>query len=229
MSMVDLLDGRSWAEPPPIFGPRVRARATLDLTLSASALPGLPEIKSPRRSRELAAGRLCAAQALRDAGSESIVVGIGRQREPLWPEGFVGSITHSASFACAAIARATDLIGLGIDSEPIFDDAAMHEAMPIALDPNERWLIDGACQRELATLIFSAKESFFKCLYPLTGVFFEFVDAHVEWIAPIEPSSGAFGVRLLRSLSANVRCGLRLEGRYAASHDHVHTALELLP
>jgi len=155
-------------------------------------------------------------------------VAVGAHREPRWPPGFVGSITHSLSFACAAIARETDMRGLGIDSEPIFDDAAMSDAVPIALDANERRLIEGPRQRELATLVFSAKESLFKCLYPLTGVFFEFVDAQVEWIGHTEPS-GAFGVQLLRNLSSRIHRGLRLEGRYARADDHVHTALELPP
>lgn len=229
MAMVEFLDEGYWVRPPPIFGPHVHARATRDLNMAAMAVPGMPERISTKRSRELAAGRFCAAQALRDAGSNDVAVAVGAHREPRWPPGFVGSITHSQSFACAAIARGTEMRGLGIDSEPIFDDAAMNDAVPLALDANEARLIEGPRQRELATLIFSAKESLFKCLYPLTGVFFEFIDAQVEWIALTEPCSGAFNVQLLRNLSSTIRRGLRLEGRYAKEGDHVHTALELPP
>jgi enterobactin synthetase component D len=229
MSMVEFLDGGYWVRPPAIFGPHVHARATRNLNMEATAIPGMSEARFTKRSREIAVGRFCAAQALRDAGSNDLTVGVGAHREPRWPPGFVGSITHSPSFACAAIALDTDIRGLGIDSEPIFDDAAMNDAAPLALDANEKQLIEGPRKRELATLIFSAKESLFKCLYPLTGVFFEFIDARIEWIAHTKPSSGAFGVQLLRNLSSTFGRGLRLKGRYARGGDHVHTALELPP
>ena len=47
----------------------------------------------------------------------------GAKREPLWPAGVVGSITHCDGYRAAAVARATDLATVGIDAEP-------HEPLP---------------------------------------------------------------------------------------------------
>jgi enterobactin synthetase component D len=211
-----------WVTPPRIFGAAVHARATADFSLPDAPPPNDLARLSVKRLRELSAGRRCAAQALRDAGSSDVVVGIGPSREPEWPRGFVGSITHSSSFACAVVGRADQVRGLGLDSEPIFDEGAMRDALPLALNARERKLIEGARERELATTIFSAKESLFKCLYPRVGVFFDFEDAEVEWI-----TEGAFGVRLQRDLSADFGRGLLLEGRHEMGDGHIHTALEL--
>jgi|SRR5580658_1219402 enterobactin synthetase component D len=226
-TIVSSREATGWVRPPPIFGLKVHARATTDMSLPLGTLPAGFTSRSPKRIRELAVGRRCAAEALRGAGATELTVGFGAVRDPQWPSGFVGSITHTSSFACAAVARSADLRGLGIDSEFIFDESAMEEAVPLALDAGERRLTEGRYSRELATLIFSAKESLFKCLYPLVRVFFEFVDARVEWIARAEPSSGTFGVYLRRDLAAGIGSGLRLGGRYALAEDHVHTALEL--
>ena len=42
----------------------------------------------------------------------------GRAGEPRWPAGVTGSITHCAGYRACAVARTTDLAGLGIDAEP---------------------------------------------------------------------------------------------------------------
>ncbi|HXN31230.1 MAG TPA: 4'-phosphopantetheinyl transferase superfamily protein [Polyangiaceae bacterium] len=180
-----------------------------------------------KRMREFAAGRHCAEQALLDAGAREVTVGVGRDRAPLWPPGFVGSITHSNSFAWAAVARSSDLRSLGVDSEPLFDDQALSEALCLALDAGERSRVEGERSRELATLGFSAKESLFKCLYPCSGIFFYFADAELEWIAADGDAGGTFGLRLRRGLGAEFPSGMRLSGRYAVELGHVHTAVEL--
>src|ERR1700716_1803425 len=66
----------------------------------------------PNRQREFLAGRLCAAQALRCLGADSTHVGMAGDRAPVWPDGVVGSITHSGGFAAAAVAWAATSPGL---------------------------------------------------------------------------------------------------------------------
>jgi len=217
--------GRGWAHPPSIVGPLVRARATNEVCEPASG-PCAPRGRD-KRLQEFAAGRQCATQALIDAGSREVTVGVSRDRAPIWPLGFVGSITHSNSFAWAAVARATDLRSLGVDSEPVFDDDAWSEAIPLALDTTERGRVEGERRRELGTVAFSAKESLFKCLYPCARVFFDFEDAELEWIASECDARGTFGLRLRRSLGSEFPKDFRLSGRYSIELDHAHTAVEL--
>ncbi len=214
-----------WLAPPPIFGPHVRAWATGDLAPPppSEAPPEHAALRSPRRIGEFAAGRRCAARALHEAGADDVVVGVGEGREPLWPSGFVGSITHTADRACAAVASKLHLRSIGIDFERIFDDEALRDAAPQTLLERERSLGGPWTEKERATIVFSAKESLYKCLYPLARLFFDFTEAEVERIAP----SGTFQLRLLRDLGDAFARGSEFEGRFAVVDGHVHTALEL--
>ena len=48
-----------------------------------------------KRLEEFAAGRLCARLLLREFGIDHFAVEVGADRQPLWPEDLVGSITHT--------------------------------------------------------------------------------------------------------------------------------------
>jgi enterobactin synthetase component D len=165
--------------------------------------------------------------ALEGAGSRDVTVGVGQERRPSWPAGFVGSITHSTTFAWAVVARASDVRSIGIDSEIVFDEAALREAGPLALDDHEWQLVRRGHEAEGATLVFSAKESLFKCVNPCIDVFFEFADARVDRISAERANAGSFEVRLLRDLAPEFPLGRRFVGRYAIARGHLHTAVEL--
>jgi 4'-phosphopantetheinyl transferase EntD len=160
------------------------------LPLGAEARLRLPQPLRhavPNRQREFLAGRLCAAQALRCLGAGSIHVGMAGDRTPVWPDGVVGSITHSGGFAAAAVAWAVNIAGIGIDSEQIIDPAAAHDIADVCM-VDEATLFKPAHGRsfcEFCTFVFSAKEAVYKCLYPLTRKFLEFSDVRInsfDWI-----------------------------------------------
>src|SRR5690242_4153856 len=56
------------------------------------------------RRREFATGRHCARQALAALGVPATPLLSGGHREPLWPAGVVGSITHCTGYRAAAVA-----------------------------------------------------------------------------------------------------------------------------
>jgi 4'-phosphopantetheinyl transferase EntD len=99
---------------------------SLDSTDAAFALPLSAELRSrlpqalrhaiQKRQREFLAGRWCAKQALQCLGAGSTDVAMAEDRAPIWPDGVVGSITHTGDFAAAAVAWAADIAALGIDS-----------------------------------------------------------------------------------------------------------------
>jgi enterobactin synthetase component D len=217
MLVASAAPSKAWLEPPAVVDAQVHGCATTDLRHPSSGT---------KREREFAAGRRCAARALRQAGAANVVVGVGPQRRPIWPPGFVGSITHTAAFAWAVAASTDFLRSVGIDSEPIFDQASMRDAARLALDEHEWQLAEGGKETLLATIVFSGKESLFKCLNPCVGEFFEFADVRVERLAGFAADRGTFEMRLLRSLGEFPR-GRRFAGRYMLSNDHVHTAVEL--
>ncbi len=74
-------------------------------------------------------------------------------------------------------------------------------------------------------LLFSAKEAFFKCYYPLTHSWLDFKDVEVEF----DFDTGSFVARLTRA-SAPALLGRReLRGRFAATHRFIFTATHVGP
>lgn len=156
--------------------------------LDEVAQPLFPEEESllhPRavmsRRRDFQLGRAAARQALQALGRNPEPILVGPQREPLWPKGIVGSITHSAGFAMAAVSERRHTGGIGIDVEHLdrsFDELVDH----IAFDEEQELLESlSAEQRRTYTLeLFSAKESVFKAFYPRVGRMFGFEAARLR-------------------------------------------------
>ncbi|MFO7661362.1 MAG: hypothetical protein R6X18_02090 [Chloroflexota bacterium] len=111
---------------------------------------------SPSRRREFAAGRLAARQALAHLGLPPDSIPTGADRAPIWPDGCLGSITHAGGIALAAVGRVGPVSALGIDMERC---KAVDGAIAALV------LTAGDDQDQDATLLFSIKESVFKCLY----------------------------------------------------------------
>ena len=74
------------------------------------------QIRGAGRSRrqEFTAARTCARQALRELGLPETAILRGEHREPLWPPGIVGSITHCALYSAAVVAWARDFRSLPV-------------------------------------------------------------------------------------------------------------------
>jgi 4'-phosphopantetheinyl transferase EntD len=169
------------------------------------------------RLREFAAGRCCARLALADLGAVSAPLLVGTRREPLWPPGFTGSITHTAGYCAAAACRVGSVVSLGIDAERIVAvDRAERQALfcPAEID----WLESLASpeQTAMACAMFSAKESYFKCTFPLTRRWLEFKEVELR-----------FGARSFAVLDGNADSRLRVHGSYGfiGNHDIVATAV----
>jgi 4'-phosphopantetheinyl transferase EntD len=154
------------------------------LPLSADARSILPPAlghATRNRQREFLAGRWCAKHALQYLGASSTHVAMAEDRAPIWPDGVVGSITHSGDFVAAAVAWAADVAALGIDSERIIDAAAASDVADICMvdETNLFKAGHGRSFCEFCTFVFSAKESVFKCLFPPTRKFLEFSDVRI--------------------------------------------------
>lgn len=132
----------------------------------------------PKRRREFAAGRAAVREAMRTLGMPDLPVPMGAKREPLWPEGITGSISHTASCCVAVLARVGTASALGIDLEP--DEALDHNLIPEICRPEEQeWARLHADPARETRLIFSAKESVYKGQYGLTGTVLGFDDLSV--------------------------------------------------
>lgn len=97
------------------------------------------------------------------------------ERYPLWPSGFVGSISHDRDFAAAVVAPAHRLRGIGIDIEPA--EALQPGICDIVSSRVEMSAFSDIPFGDKA--LFSIKEAVFKAVYPLDGRFLDFHEVAV--------------------------------------------------
>jgi enterobactin synthetase component D len=195
-------------------------------------LPDKLERAVNKRKAEFIAGRYCVSRALQmlpllPAKENSTDIKIGEKRQPLWPSGLTGSITHSHGFAAAVVANTDDVRSIGIDSEyMIKHQTAENVASHILTGPEDfsknRDVVDNSDQ--YLTLIFSAKESIFKCLYPLVSQYFDFKDAVIS-LAPDQPSRFAFVLQ--KTLNEEFSEGYTGNGIFQLEESFIHTAVIL--
>ncbi|MGW7255536.1 4'-phosphopantetheinyl transferase family protein [Streptomyces sp. NPDC054834] len=182
-----------------------------------------------KRRREFSTVRACARLAMEKLGVPAQPVLTGESGAPRWPDGLVGSMTHSDDYCAAALARAADLASLGIDAEP--HEVLPEEVVSYVFLPAEskrlRRLAEERPEVHWDRILFSAKESVYKAWFPLTGQWLDFSEADIE-IVP-EPGPGPQG-RLHAELLVpgpwvgGRRVG-RFEGRWSIRRGVVTTAV----
>lgn len=175
--------------------------------------PGM-EGAVPKRQLEYVAGRLAAREALRRLGRPGTDwLGRGEDRAPVWPEGLVGSITHTRGFAWAVAAPRPGRRGLGTDLEALIAPRSMEAIRKLVLRDEERrdFRASPLGERAMLTLIFGAKECLFKCLYPTVLRFFGFEAAR---LLEVDQVAGRFRIRLLEDLHPDLPAGREWPGRF---------------
>lgn len=174
-----------------------------------------------KRHREFAAGRAAAHRAMQALGRAPQAIPVGENRAPIWPEGLVGSITHTRSCAMAIVAHQDQLRGIGIDVEedkPLADDL-----WPAICSPDEQaWLRQQQNPGQLAKLVFSAKEAAYKCQFTISQRYYGFDGMELR----IDLKTGKFSARFCAD-QAPFRCGDHVEGRFAIGAGLIVTTAEL--
>jgi len=171
------------------------------------------------RRQEFRAGRTCARTALNQLGGPNTAILQSADRCPVWPTGFVGSITHSRELCAAIVGRAQDVISLGIDLEP-----------STPLDGN---LVSIVCRDEeleqkeyqshrkpyigdLAKLLFVVKEASYKAYYPMTHRILDFHDVSVE----IDFEQYTFLTKIVNLSPPRITVARVIEGRWINILEH---------
>ena len=159
-------------------------------------LATLHERAVPSRVLGFRLGRLAAHRALRQLGRDDGPILSGTAREPLWPPGIAGSISHSGTNAVALVAPSDHTDGVGIDIEERRPAPELAEQVPRSEEWD--WIQDSPPERhdELVLALFSAKESIFKAFYPRVERFFGFE------AASLVPAPGGFRARLVSDLDS---------------------------
>jgi 4'-phosphopantetheinyl transferase EntD len=178
------------------------------------------------RRRQYAAVRSCARACLARLGYARVPILPGIGGAPTWPAGVLGSMTHCAGYAAAAVGPLSRISAIGIDAEP---DAPLPEGvLDLVATPAER---DRLAVTQLEPdspnwdrLLFSAKEAVYKAWFPLTG---EWLD-HEEVEILFDPQDGSFAALLSRDGlivdGRQVRC---LHGRWVRKRGILLTAVVL--
>jgi len=167
----------------------------------------------PRRRDDFTTGRNCAQSALVALGRNRAALGRESDGRPRWPEGVLGSLSHCEGLCVAAVAATAAVRLLGVDVEP--RTPLPDGVLGLVASPRE---IAAHGQPPLDTVLFSAKESLFKALYPRVGYVFGF-----EEIAISLAANGSFVARLQPNLAAAAR-RTTLRGQFALTRDFVMTA-----
>lgn len=176
-----------------ILPPGVAVGECFDDPPEARLFPGEEAVVAnavAKRVREYTTGRHCARLALAGLGLPPTAVLTGPNREPLWPAGVVGAVTHCDGYRAAAVARigaseSGGIISVGIDAEPhgplpdgVLGTITREEELPALARlstefPEIHW----------DRLTFSAKESIYKAWFPLAKRWLGFEDAALTFDA----------------------------------------------
>jgi len=222
--------GISTILPRPACQVRLYLECPVPAEVAHITLPHDLERAVPGRQLHFRAGRYCAMKAMAslDRRFEGSQVGRAHNGAPVWPDGTTGSITHTVGFASAAVALTTDTESLGIDTERIVSESQAQEIGSLVMSPEEsaHARAAGLSEPVAFTLVFSAKESIFKCLHPITGEFMDFHDVRIDHI---DIQKRLFSATLTRVLSVRFAMHSRLHGCFEIDAPWVHTGLALPP
>ena len=179
------------------------------------------------RRSEFVTARHCARMALEKLGVPPAPILKGDKGEPQWPDGVVGSLTHTRGYRGAVVGRSAVVRSVGIDAEP-------HDVLPdgvlnaISL-PAERHEI-GALPTGLHwdRILFCAKEATYKAWFPLTSRWLGFEDAHITFEVDATGVTGSFVSRILIDPAARSGPPLtELAGRWSVADGLALTAIVL--
>ena len=134
-----------------------------------------------KRRAEFGTARVLARRALERLGFPPLPLVPAADRSPVWPTGVVGSITHTHGYCAVVLDGSPPAISVGIDIERL---AALDQGTRarILTAAEQRWLEmqPSEARAKLATLIFSAKEAYYKCQYPVSRRLLDFRDVQIE-------------------------------------------------
>lgn len=185
-------------------------------TWAEIALPAELERAVPKRRAEFRAGRRCVTELYRRAGLNLPLPGWRETGGPLWPSGWIGSISHSRNRAAACLASRQRVHAIGLDLEYV-----MPEATALRVRDSILHAAETAASAERLTLIFSFKESLYKALHPLLQRFIGFDEVRVETV-----ESGRIGFEPVGELARQWPAGAPLQGTWRQQDELLITGYE---
>jgi 4'-phosphopantetheinyl transferase EntD len=174
-----------------------------------------------KRRVEFALGRTAARRALSRLGVRAGALLQNKDRSVQWPDEAWGSITHADGICAAVATLRTSHAGIGIDAE--LRGRVKRELWGHIATPKEQTWLDVGDEQEAAaraTLLFSAKEAFYKAQFCASRGWVGFLDAELHF-----EDDGSFEVELLIDVGITFQRGQRFAGRWGLLPHHVVTGL----
>jgi enterobactin synthetase component D len=189
----------------------------------SNQLPDSLKRSVPKRQYEFVIGRLAAAFLLNEINIPAKQLWLqAQQRRPLWPAAACGSISHSSELVAVSVGRKqAGLQSIGMDIELLCQEIDTMIAMQSCFYPAELQLLKNIQHGEI--IGFSMKESLFKCINPITQIFFDFLEVKVTQINALDRS---VTLELLGDLGAEFSAGSRIRGNYQLLNGHVWTVIQ---
>jgi len=195
-----------------------------DFPLLPEEIEFLATLCSSKRRAEFTLGRYCAHRALSWFKLESEpILRNPDTREPCWPESVRGSITHSEGIAAAAVGLDKDISGVGIDIENLSRSVNFNIRRHVCVETERKYL--ESLSHDQANLdlriIFSAKESIFKCLFPVSRTYLYFHDATVT----IDKKNSGFSFIVSKACAGITREGFQHSGTFTINENLLLTSV----
>ncbi len=167
---------------------------------------------SGKRIRDFVLGRYNAVKALQMLGISRQPIPMGNSREPLWPGGSIGSISHTEGLAGAIVASNLGYCGLGLDIERSqnIDDIASQFCTHGELEYSRELFPES----EYLNVVFGAKEAIYKCIWPTVRRFISFKDVQVA----VDMNCNQFQVQWHNSVHPELD---RVRGFWVTAHGYM--------
>ncbi|MAB27326.1 MAG: hypothetical protein CL580_06685 [Alteromonadaceae bacterium] len=151
---------------------------------------------APHRQKEFVAGRQLARALSDQLGLTPAPLRRAEDQSPVWPSDRTGSLSHCDTLCLAAVGKRNAIQSVGVDVETV--GRVEEKLWPTLFTEKEADYFSSLAADTVTletTLFFSAKESFYKCQYPLTQEWVGFQDVEItrtdQHALAIAPTRGA--------------------------------------
>jgi len=170
------------------------------------------------RRHEFFTGRDCARRALARIGAGTSAISRRSAGDPEWPAGVTGSIAHGGRWCIAVAASKAEVKSVGVDVEVARRiDARTASFIEPPLTRSRGGSEFGSLR---TTIVFGAKEAFYKSVRPLIPFSFDFEDVGIEFDPPRQ-------VFVLPSTGGIFRTDFSVPARFALLDGHIWTVVAL--
>lgn len=166
-----------------------------------------------KRRESYLSGRLAAHRALKKLNLQDAPIGFDEHRQPIWPKGAIGSISHSNGWAIALVASSDDYLAVGLDLEKVSRYFPGLEGRVCNLSERIWCQSDQSSMPMRVIQIFSAKEAIYKAFFPLYRKYFGFEAVELVW----DESRFLFVAKIGSEISATIKLPFEI-----SLQQHVH-------